>query len=141
MLRKLEGSDAGLIWHKHSSFLDHLKGVWLMLAAWDQPQPICRLGLFHSAYSNSFVSMNLFDPKRDRDAVVELIGLEAERLVYGFCSIDRQLLEETVLRGVCRAAPPTLAQLPTRPVATRQRAPSGARGTPFGTSTRATTSR
>lgn len=97
MLRKLEGSDAGLIWHKHSSFLDHLKGVWLMLAAWDQPQPICRLGLFHSAYSNSFVSMNLFDPKRDRDAVVELIGPEAERLVYGFCSIDRQLLEETVL--------------------------------------------
>lgn len=98
MLRALETSDAALIWHKHSSFMEHLTGVWKMLCAWDQPRPICRLGLFHSAYSNSFVSMNLFDPKRDRAAVAELIGDEAERLVYGFCSIDRQLLEDTVLR-------------------------------------------
>jgi hypothetical protein len=97
MLRKLESSDAPLIWHKHSSFLDHLRGVWLMLVAWEQPQAVCRLGLFHSAYSNSFVSMNLYDPTRDRAALADLIGDEAEGLVYGFCSIDRQRLEEMVL--------------------------------------------
>ena len=103
MLATLEASDAPLIWHKHSSFLDHLRGVWLMLVAWEQPRAVCRLGLFHSAYSNSFVSMNLFDPTRDRAALAELIGEEAEGLVYGFCSIDRQQLEEKVLEeGVVR---------------------------------------
>ena len=103
MLRTLEASDAPLIWHKHSSFLDHLRGVWLMLVAWEQPRAVCRLGLFHSAYSNSFVSMNLYDPTRDRAALADLIGEEAEGLVYGFCSIDRQQLEETVLEeGVVR---------------------------------------
>jgi hypothetical protein len=43
MLRTLEASDAPLIWHKHSSFLDHLRGVWLMLVAWEQPRAVCRL--------------------------------------------------------------------------------------------------
>ena len=41
--------------------------------------------------------MNCFDPQTDRSRVVELIGEEAENLVYKFCSIDRQKLEEIVL--------------------------------------------
>ena len=114
MLATLEASDAPLIWHKHSSFLDHLRGVWLMLVAWEQPRAVCRLGLFHSAYSNSFVSMNLFDPTRDRAALAELIGEEAEGLVYGFCSIDRQQLEEKVLEeGVVRSEGYTLRHIRT----------------------------
>ncbi len=97
ILDVLHASDAPLIWHKHSSFFDHLREVWVILCAWQQPRHICRLGLLHSAYSNSFVSMNCFDPKRDRGRVAELIGSEAENLVYKFCSIDRQKLEEIVL--------------------------------------------
>lgn len=98
ILQVLQASDAPLIWHKHSTFLDHLREVWTILSIWEQPQAVCRLGLLHSAYSNSFVSMNCFDPKTDRPAVAKLIGEEAENLVYKFCSIDRQALEETVLR-------------------------------------------
>lgn len=98
ILDVLQSSDAPLIWHKHSSFLDHLREVWAMLVNWGQPQAVCRLGLLHSAYSNSFVSMNCFNPKSDRPAVANLIGDEAENLVYKFCSIDRQALEEQVLR-------------------------------------------
>ena len=97
ILSVLEASDAPLIWHKHSTFLDHLREVWAILANWEQPQAVCRLGLLHSAYSNSFVSMNCFDPGTDRPAVAALIGEEAEGLVYKFCSIDRQALEEKVL--------------------------------------------
>ena len=41
--------------------------------------------------------MNCFDPDVDRPRVRDLIGEEAENLVYKFCSIDRQMLEETVL--------------------------------------------
>ena len=68
-----------------------------MLCNWQQPKAVCRLGLLHSAYSNSFVSMNCFDPNTDRERVRGLIGEEAENLVYKFCSIDRQFLEQTVL--------------------------------------------
>ena len=98
MLAVLANSDAPLIWHKHSAFYDHLREVWAMLCNWEQPRATCRLGLFHSAYSNSFVSMNCFDPATDRRRVADLIGEEAETLVYKFCSIDRQQLEATVLR-------------------------------------------
>ncbi|KAL1506924.1 hypothetical protein AB1Y20_007788 [Prymnesium parvum] len=97
VLRRLRGSEAPLVWHKHSSFAEHLRGVWAMLVVWRQPQAWCRLGLCHSVYSNSFVSMNLFDPRRDRHELAEMIGEEAEELVYKFCSIDRQRLEEAVL--------------------------------------------
>src|SRR5581483_3380838 len=63
---------ASEIWHKHGTFL----------------------GLLHSVYSNSFVRMKVFDSHRSggRDAVRELIGAEAERLVHLFCEIRREQL-------------------------------------------------
>ena len=107
-------SDAPLIWHKHSSFLDHLREVWVMLCNWEQPEAVCRLGLLHSAYSNSFVSMNCFDPTTDRDRVRALIGDAAENLVYKFCSIDRQSLEQTVLdEGTIRRGGYTMTHIHT----------------------------
>ena len=97
MLSQLSASEAPLVWHKHGTFFEHLRDVWLMLCAWEQPQATCRLGLFHSAYSNSFVAMGIFDREKDRGKLAELIGDEAENLVYKFCTIDRQSLERTVL--------------------------------------------
>lgn len=60
-----------------------------ILHAWGQPQDVCRLGMFHSVYSNSFVAMGVLDPCSDRRALQALIGQKAEDLVYKFCSIDR----------------------------------------------------
>ena len=45
ILEVLHASDAPLIWHKHSSFLDHLREVWVILCTWQQPRDTCRLGL------------------------------------------------------------------------------------------------
>lgn len=104
MLAKLTASEAPLVWHKHGTFFEHLRDVWVMLCAWEQPEAICRLGLFHSAYSNSFVSMGVFDRERDRAKLAALVGDEAEQLIYKFCTIDRQSLESTVLsEGTIRA--------------------------------------
>jgi hypothetical protein len=85
---------ASEIWHKHGTFLDHLLGVWRILVAWRQPSDVCRLGLMHSIYSNSFVRMKLFDAAHadERAAVRSLIGEEAERLVHVFCEIRREQL-------------------------------------------------
>eukprot|EP00933_Yihiella_yeosuensis_P039242 TRINITY_DN331_c1_g1_i1.p1 TRINITY_DN331_c1_g1~~TRINITY_DN331_c1_g1_i1.p1 ORF type:complete len:379 (-),score=76.27 TRINITY_DN331_c1_g1_i1:123-1259(-) len=96
----LKKSAAPEIWHKHGHFYSHLHDVWQMLCAWKQPQAVCRLGLFHSAYSNSFVSMNLYNPDTEagREELRVLIGAEAENLVWKFCVINRAKMEDEVLR-------------------------------------------
>uniref|UniRef100_A0A061R3X2 Tetratricopeptide repeat domain containing protein n=1 Tax=Tetraselmis sp. GSL018 TaxID=582737 RepID=A0A061R3X2_9CHLO len=99
-LRVLADSAATEIWHKHGNFYAHLHDVWQILNVWNQPLAVCRLGLFHSAYSNSFVSMNLFNPEKDRGRLAEMIGDEAENLVYKFCVIDRQHMEDTVVQNL-----------------------------------------
>lgn len=58
------------------------------------------MGLFHSAYSNSYVSMNLFSPDTPagRAELRDLIGAEAEELVWKFCVINRAEMEADALR-------------------------------------------
>lgn len=94
MLDALGHHGAREIWHKHGTFLDHLLGVWRILAAWQQPSDVRRLGLMHSIYSNSFVHMKVFDAEQveGRATVRRLIGEEAERLVHLFCTIRREQL-------------------------------------------------
>ena len=53
-------------WHKHSTFLQHLTGVHNILRLWGQGPTIGRVGLFHSAYSNSYVNLALLDPATER---------------------------------------------------------------------------
>ncbi len=79
-------------WHKHSTFLDHLLGVHNILRLWGEDEITGRVGLLHSAYSNSYVNLALFDPnvEEERSVMKGMIGVEAEELVYLFCIIDRQ---------------------------------------------------
>eukprot|EP00445_Apocalathium_hangoei_P040724 CAMPEP_0203969750 /NCGR_PEP_ID=MMETSP0359-20131031/97615_1 /ASSEMBLY_ACC=CAM_ASM_000338 /TAXON_ID=268821 /ORGANISM="Scrippsiella Hangoei, Strain SHTV-5" /LENGTH=376 /DNA_ID=CAMNT_0050907693 /DNA_START=47 /DNA_END=1177 /DNA_ORIENTATION=- len=99
LLPILRKSAAPEIWHKHGHFYSHLHDVWHMLCAWKQPQAVCRLGLFHSAYSNSFVSMNLYNPDTPagRAELREVIGAAAEEFVWKFCVINRQEMEQDAL--------------------------------------------
>jgi hypothetical protein len=93
MLAVLGRQGAREIWHKHGTFYEHLLGVWRILAAWGQPGDVCRLGLMHSVYSNSFVRMKVFDAEHgERTDLRRLIGDEAERLVHLFCTIRREEL-------------------------------------------------
>lgn len=116
----LDGSIAALkkrgahkCWHKHSTFLDHLVGVHHILHLWGQGQTTARVGLFHSAYSNSYVNLALFDPKKrdERQHVKDLIGVEAENLVHLFCIIDRQhIVVEILLKN--KTIPPEGIKVP-----------------------------
>ena len=86
-------------WHKHSTFHDHLLSVHNILKVWGQDETTCRVGLFHSAYSNSYVNLALYDVDKDRETMRNLIGEEAEAIVYIFCIIDRQqVVVNTLLR-------------------------------------------
>lgn len=86
-------------WHKHSTFHDHLLNVYKILRLWGQDSLTSFVGLFHSAYSNSYVNLALYDPATERERMVELIGKRAEEVVHIFCSFDRQaVVVDTLLK-------------------------------------------
>lgn len=77
-------------------------GVHNILRLWNQGETIGRVGLLHSAYSNSYVNLALFDPNQEaeRNLMKGLVGDEAEDLVHMFCIIDRQsVVVNTLLKG------------------------------------------
>jgi tetratricopeptide (TPR) repeat protein len=99
---ELKNRGAHRCWHKHSTFLEHLLGVHNILRLWNQGETIGRVGLLHSAYSNSYVNLALFDPNEEaeRKLMKGLVGDEAEDLVHMFCIIDRQsVVVNTLLKG------------------------------------------
>lgn len=99
---ELKNRGAHRCWHKHSTFLEHLLGVHNILRLWNQGETIGRVGLLHSAYSNSYVNLALFDPndEAERQLMKGLVGDEAEDLVHMFCIIDRQsVVVNTLLKG------------------------------------------
>jgi len=100
-VEELKKRGAHRCWHKHSTFLDHLLGVHHILRLWGQGQTIGRVGLFHSAYSNSYVNLALFDPntEAERKVMQRMVGPVAEDLVHLFCIIDRQaVVVDTLLK-------------------------------------------
>jgi hypothetical protein len=74
----------------HVPFLSHLIGTRRVLAAWDARPALCDAGLFHSVYGTEY-----FKPARtpERDAVVAIIGVEAERIAWLWCAIRRDTLD------------------------------------------------
>ncbi|KAM7463248.1 hypothetical protein LguiA_031369 [Lonicera macranthoides] len=88
----LRSVGAGECWHKHGSFLDHLIDIYRILKLWKAQEPVCLCGLFHSAYSNSYVNLAIFDPSTGRDTVSNHVGEAAERLIHLFCIVPRQSL-------------------------------------------------
>ncbi|GAB4839664.1 hypothetical protein Ancab_029190 [Ancistrocladus abbreviatus] len=88
----LRSVGAAECWHKHGSFFDHLLDIYRILKLWNSPDPVCLCGLFHSAYSNSYVNLAIFDPSTGRDTVRQHVGADAERLIHLFCIVPRQPL-------------------------------------------------
>lgn len=90
VIQELKLRGAHKCWHKHSTFLQHLVGVHNILRLWGQSRGMGRVGLLHSAYSNSYVNLALFDPQKERHQMQSLVGRDAEELIHTFCIIDRQ---------------------------------------------------
>ena len=74
----------------HVPFLSHLIGTRRLLASWGSPPELCDAGLFHSVYGTEY-----FEPDRspDRTGVVAIIGPDAERIAWLWCSIRRDTLD------------------------------------------------
>lgn len=92
LIAVLRSVGAGECWHKHGSFLDHLIDIYKILKLWKAPESVCLCGLFHSAYSNSYVNLAIFDPSTGRDVVRDHVGEAAESFIHLFCVVPRQTL-------------------------------------------------
>ena len=100
----------GQDWHKAGTFRHHLVGVARSLALWQQPREVRLLGLLHSVYGNAFVDLVKFDPASERARLRELVGEEAEELVFLFCQRPRAQLVQRVLEGAIAADGSVLLQ-------------------------------
>jgi hypothetical protein len=77
--------------HASTTFYEHLKGTFGILAAWGQPEEVKRTGLVHTAYSGDLFQFFLFDANKDeeRDELRDILGEKAEALTYLFGTINR----------------------------------------------------
>ncbi|GMI88403.1 hypothetical protein like AT3G19990 [Hibiscus trionum] len=92
LIAVLRSAGAGECSHKHGSFLEHLVDIYRILKIWKAPNSVCLCGLFHSAYSNAYVNLAIFDASTGRDVVRGHVGDVAERLIYLFCVVPRQTM-------------------------------------------------
>jgi hypothetical protein len=82
--------------HSGRAFFEHLKGVHDLLRDWGNPEHVCVAGLFHSIYGTQYFKHRCL-PLNRRAELVDLIGVEAECLVYEFCTQDRARLRDPQL--------------------------------------------
>ena len=75
--------------HSTRHLSDHLIGTYRLLQAWETPEDVCLAGLFHSIYGTKYYQ-NQELHIGNREKVRQLIGVEAEFLVYLFCVTDRR---------------------------------------------------
>jgi hypothetical protein len=81
--------------HSDRSLLDHLLGTRKLLVKWEARPALCDAGLFHSVYSTEHYELKAI-PLSMRDEVRQLIGDEAESLVWLFAMMRRETLYQNV---------------------------------------------
>jgi hypothetical protein len=74
----------------HVPFLSHLIGTRRVLGSWGAREALCDAGLFHSVYGTEYFQP---DSTPERDAVVAVIGAEAERVAWLWCEIRRATID------------------------------------------------
>jgi hypothetical protein len=78
--------------HTGRPFFEHLKGTHDMLEHSGAREAVCLAGLCHSIYgTNAFKEASVAATEMERMDVIAMIGYEAERLAYIFCSTERPL--------------------------------------------------
>lgn len=94
-LRFLQELNTGQMPHSDRGLLDHLLGTRDLLVEWEARPALCDAGLFHSIYSTDHYELEAL-PLSRRDEVQQLIGEEAESLVWLFCSMRRETLYDNL---------------------------------------------
>jgi hypothetical protein len=93
----LRGRDAQGVDHTNGDLLTHLEGTARLLEAWNAREALVLAGLCHALYGTDGFEPFLV-PISDRDFVRDVIGDEAEEIVYVYASCDRRFLYPQIER-------------------------------------------
>jgi hypothetical protein len=74
--------------HSGRTLYAHLCGTHDLLREWGNRDVVSDAGAFHSIYGTRHFRHQAW-PLDDRKTIVKLIGPEAEKLAYAFCTVDR----------------------------------------------------
>jgi hypothetical protein len=85
----LEELGADVTSHSRGTLLEHLRGTHDLLEQWGNPPPVCVAGLFHSIYGTYAFDKQSADMNM-RERIRDVIGADAEWLVFVFCVTDRR---------------------------------------------------
>lgn len=94
-LRFLRKASTEQMPHSEAGLFDHLLGTWRLLVEWEARPALCDAGLFHSIYSTERYELEAI-PLSMRDEVRQLIGDEAESLVWLFCVMRRKTFDQNI---------------------------------------------
>ena len=83
--------------HSDHGLFDHLLGTRRLLVEWEARPALCDAGLFHSVYGTEAYELKAI-PLSMRGEVRQLIGDEAESLVWLFCMMRRETLAQNLGR-------------------------------------------
>jgi hypothetical protein len=97
-LRFLRKASTEQMPHTEIGLFDHLLGTRRLLVEWAARLALCDAGLFHSVYSTDHYELKAI-PLSMRDEVRQLIGDEAESLVWLFCMMRRKTLDQNLYKG------------------------------------------
>jgi aspartate beta-hydroxylase len=86
---------ADIIPHARWSLRQHLLGTFRILEQWNESADVQLAGVLHSVYSTDVFGTRLF-ARDERELVCDLVGRDAERLIYLFCFINRRRIFETI---------------------------------------------
>jgi hypothetical protein len=88
-LRFLREANTETMPHSDRGLFNHLLGTQQLLVDWGSRPALCDAGLFHSIYSTEHYEQQAL-PLARRGEVRQLIGDEAESLVWLFCMMRRE---------------------------------------------------
>ena len=88
----LESRSAGQVAHVARSLVEHLDGTYELLRSWGNTRDVCHAGLCHAAYGTDGFATALLDVRTERPMLADVIGADAEALVYLYASCDRAYL-------------------------------------------------
>jgi hypothetical protein len=84
--------------HTHGSLRQHLRGTYGLLREWQAPERLCLAGLFHSVYGTETFTKTTV-PLEQRETIRQLIGADAEELVYLWGRMRRASLYQNLDNG------------------------------------------
>ncbi|OUS29768.1 hypothetical protein A9Q99_08030 [Gammaproteobacteria bacterium 45_16_T64] len=91
IFQQLQALGVGEFVHLHGSLEMHLRGTYDLLTEWGANTALCEAGLYHAAYSTAGFEGALASHEQ-RDRVIDIIGEQAEQIVYMYCACDRDVV-------------------------------------------------